>query len=237
MNVQISIIIPARNESQNLTRLIPFLWQYGNGIIKEIIVSDGLSTDETATVCQKHRAIFLPNEKMGRGYQLAQAAEKAECDILWFVHADTQPPMTFADDLLRALSDGHQVTCFRYRFESDRFILKINSFFTRFPMMWCRGGDQSLMMTRQAYDLCGGYDKNDIIMEDYNIIVRAKKAGLKLHIIPSEFVVSDRKYHHNGYLRVNIANFIVFNMWRLGFQPYRLKSVYHKLINHPMDAK
>lgn len=235
MDQKVSIIIPAHNEANNLAKLLPYLLKHDKALVMEIIVSDGLSTDNTKSTCDQYGVIFQPNNKMGRGYQLAEAAKKATGDYFWFLHADTLPPLTFADDLKSAVESNRNLACFRYRFDSDKKILKINSFFTRFPMMWCRGGDQSLFMSKDIYDSIGGYNPSDIIMEDYNIIKKAKSYGHKLHIIPSEFIVSARKYDFNSYLRVNISNLIVFNLWKFGVDPHKLKSLYHKLINHPMD--
>ena len=233
MKIQISVVIPTLNEEKNLRTLLPYLRQHGQDAVTEIIVTDGGSTDETQAVCKANGVTFFTSHIPGRGAQLSEGATRASGSILWFVHADTLPPETFVSDLRDALSQGHQYGCFRYRFDTGRAILRFNSWMTRMPFIWCRGGDQTLFITRAFYDEIGGFNPGDIVMEDYNILVKAQKKGQKLHIIPKEALVSDRKYAHNSYLRVNLANLIVFTMWRWGIQPATLKQVYYRLIRHP----
>ena len=232
----ISIIIPTLNEAANIQKLLPYLQQYSQGKIKEIIVSDGGSDDGTLNFADALGAMGHQAAKSGRGAQLAAAAALASSEILYFVHADTIPPSSYVQDIHDALDSGYDFGCYRYRFDSSQLILKINAWFTRFPFIWCRGGDQSLFITRTFYDKIGGFDATQNIMEDFDIILRGKKQGGRFRIMPKNVLVSARKYHCNSYLRVNIANLIVFNMWRLGYEPATLKRTYYKLIRHPKES-
>jgi hypothetical protein len=95
--------------------------------------------------------------------------------------------------------------------------------------MWCRGGDQTLFVTRRLFDELGGYREEDVIMEEYYFIKRARER-YPFKIIPKEVLVSARKYHMNGYFRVQIANLIAFNMFRFGFPQMRIAQTYRKLL-------
>jgi len=95
--------------------------------------------------------------------------------------------------------------------------------------MWCRGGDQTLFVTRQLFDELGGYDTHFRIMEEYDFIKRARQEN-PFKIIPKPVLVSARKYEHNGYLRVQIANLTVFNMYRLGCSQETLVNTYRNLL-------
>ena len=79
----------------------------------------------------------------------------------------------------------------------------------------CRRGDQSLFIKKELFDELGGYDDELKIMEDYDFIKRAKKEFL-FKVIPKNILVSARKYQNNSYLKVNLANLIVFWMYTLG---------------------
>jgi len=236
MNMRdISIIIPTLNEAQNISRLLTYLLQFSMDVVKEIIVVDGGSTDGTIEIVKRNGAVACCAKIRGRGAQLAEAARLASGEILYFVHADTIPPNTYVEDILKAVQAGYHFGCYRYEFDSPHKLLFINSWFTRLPFMWCRGGDQSLFIQHTFYRNIGGFDASKPIMEDFDILVRGKKAGGRFKIIPKNVVVSARKYQENLYLRVNFANLVVYNMWKLGYSSTAIKNMYCKLIRHPKE--
>lgn len=95
----------------------------------------------------------------------------------------------------------------------------------------CRGGDQSLFITRKIFDELQGYDEYYKIMEDYDIIIRARKK-YAFKIIPKDIIVSARKYDHNSYFKVNITNLAVFIMFFLKVNQDKMINFYRKMLNH-----
>jgi hypothetical protein len=69
-------------------------------------------------------------------------------------------------------------------------------------------------------------------MEDYDLIERIQQQH-PFKIIPKEVTVSARKYEHNNYLRVQLANFIVFMMYFWGCSQEKLLKTYKQLLYHP----
>lgn len=228
--MKVSIIVPVLNEAENIARLVTQLRTNGKDSLAELIVVDGGSTDETVQKAQEAGAIVFRSPHRGRAKQMNFATQFATGDILYFVHGDTLPPASYMDDLMQAVNAGFPIGCFRFRFESDHALLRINSFMTRFDFMWCRGGDQTLFVTRPLFDELGGYGEEDVIMEEYYFIKRAKKQRYPFKIIPKDVLVSARKYDVNGYMRVQIANFIAFNMFRFGFSQHRIAHAYRALL-------
>ena len=51
-------------------------------------------------------------------------------------------------------------------------------------------------------------------------------------IIPKDVLVSARKYDHNSYLKVNIANLLAFMMFYAKVDHDKIIKVYKKLLNH-----
>ena len=98
-------------------------------------------------------------------------------------------------------------------------------------MEWCQGGDKTFFIQKKVFDALGGYCERHVIMEEYEFLRRAKKAGFKLKIIPRFALVSARKYAKNSYVRVNLANFVILNLWRFGVEPERLRRIYRRLLN------
>jgi rSAM/selenodomain-associated transferase 2 len=231
--VKISIIIPTYNEAPHIAHTIHYLTQNSNGAIAEIIVADGSSTDGTAAIAESAGAKVLHCTVRSRAAQLNQGAKAAISNVLYFVHADTLPPVTYAEDIQNSIEAGHTMGCFRYRFDSDNLMLRINSWFTRFNWLFCQGGDKTFFIERTTFEALNGYDEHHIIMEEYDFLQRAVRHGYRYVVLPSEVLVSARKYEHNSWLRVQLANLIVFNFWRTGrVEPVRLKRIYQRLLRY-----
>ena len=226
---KISIIIPVYNEEKNIQKLLPRLLAATKSISHEIIVVDGGSTDRTADRATALGATVLRSPKKGRAHQMNHGYENSTGDILYFVHADTLPPLSFVEDIRAALAEGYPLGCYRFEFDSPRKILKINAYFTRFDKMWCRGGDQTLYVTRTLFKELKGYCSKHYIMEEYDFIARARKQH-PFKIMAKAVLVSARKYEDNGYLKVQFANLIVFNMYRLGFSQEKMVNFYRSML-------
>lgn len=229
--MQISIIIPTLNEQENIGCLIAYLKKYGENNISDLIVVDGGSEDDTCKVAKAAGAEIYVASVKGRAPQMNYGASRAKGTLLYFLHADTLPPPSFATDIIAAVSEGYLIGCYRFKFNSDKLLLKINAFFTRFDRIMCRGGDQSLFITRQLFDQLNGFDKNLMIMEDYDIIQRARKIH-EFKIMPKDMLVSARKYNHNNFFMVNMANFIIFMMYFLGFSQPAMVKTYKKMLDY-----
>lgn len=227
-----SIIIPTYNEEQSIGLLLKHLSKYSDNRLLEIIVVDGGSSDNTKKVVKQNRGTFLVSKQKGRAAQMNTGFRHSSGDLLYFVHADSFPPETYLDDLFSAVQNGYEAGCYRFRFDSDRLLLKINSWFTRFDRIMCRGGDQTLFITRTLFEKLGGFRDDYLIMEDYDLIQKIQQKS-SFKIIPKNVVVSARKYDKNPYLKVNFANLVVFLMYFCGARQQTMVSAYKNLIYHP----
>ena len=162
-----------------------------------------------------------------------EAAKSAGGDILYFVHADSLPPMGYADDVASAISNGADLGSFRFKFKSDNRLLRFNSWCTRLNLLSVRGGDQTLFVKKEVFERLKGYCWKHCIMEEYDFMRRSKKEGFKFKLIQKDVEVSARKYDKNSWLRVNFANVVAMVMWRLGSSPSRIKNTYFTLLRHP----
>ena len=229
--MQISIIIPTYNEEESIGTLIDHLLQNSSERIDKIIVADGGSSDRTVEEVKKRNVTCIETEK-GRAAQMNAGYEASTGDLLYVVHADSFPPGSFEDDIHQAIKEGYPAGCYRFRFDSDRFMLKVNSYFTRFDRIMCRGGDQTLFITRELFEELGGFRNDFLIMEDYDLIQKIQQRT-RFKIIPKEVLVSARKYDNNTYLKVNFANLVVFMMYFAGAKQETMVSAYKNLIHHP----
>ncbi|CAN5129905.1 TIGR04283 family arsenosugar biosynthesis glycosyltransferase [soil metagenome] len=225
----LSIIIPTFNEADNIGKLIDHLKK---GILAndEIIICDAGSEDYSDRVASEHGAIVVKAPK-GRSIQMNRGAAVAKNEILYFVHADTLPPPHFKDQIFQAIQSGFSLGRFRTRFDSKSVLLKMNAFLTRFDWFICCGGDQSLFITRKVFDSIYGYDENLLLMEDYDIVKRAR-LNYKYKILKASMLISARKYHTNGWLKVQLAHYKILQMYKAGISQERIFQRYRQLLNY-----
>lgn len=230
--MRLSVIIPTLNEEGCIEQLLDHLVESLNDLEGEIIIADANSVDQTRALAERYPVKVLNCHKMSRAYQMNEGAKIATGDVLYFVHADSIPPVTFYNDIKSALEEGADMGCYRFKFRSKSFLLALNSFFTRFDYEICRGGDQTLFIRKEAFEKLNGYRNDYRIMEEYEFMARAREQ-YRFTIIPKNVSVSARKYEENSYSRVNYANFIVFRMYRNGATQDELCRTYGRLLNHP----
>ena len=228
--MNVSVVIPTLNEAANIERLLHFFKQYGGPNVLEVWVVDGGSTDDTVSIAQTQGAKTLHCSTKSRAAQMNLGARHAKGEVLYFVHADTLPPQSFAEDILTALHSGYSMGCFRYRFDSPSWFLKCNAWFTRFHSLACQGGDKTFFILATVFAELGGYDEKYVVMEEYDFIQRARKKYLT-PTLPKNAIVSARKYQNNAYFKVQFANLLVFNLFRWGVSPVQLKKIYKRIVN------
>jgi rSAM/selenodomain-associated transferase 2 len=225
----ISIIIPTLNEEKNITTLIPYLKNCCKSHYAEIIIADGGSTDKTIEAAKNLQAKLVICPGKGRAAQMNCGAAEALYDVLYFVHADSIPPPSFCADILSAINNTYSCGRYQTKFQGNSWLLKLNAFFTRFDWFMCYGGDQTLFMTKALFTELHGYQDNLLIMEEYDLVERAKSlAGYK--IFSKTALVSTRKYQSNSWLKVQRANYNTVRLYKKGLNQPELVAQYKQAL-------
>lgn len=227
----ISIIIPVYNESESIGKLVQYLLQHKNESVIEILVVDAGSTDETNVLARQAGAMAVLSPQKGRAAQMHYGACMANGDILYFIHADTLPPVSFVRDITDAIKEGFELGRYRTKFDSAKWYLKINAWFTRFDWFICMGGDQTLFITNALYQRSGGFKSDMSIMEEFEFVPRARKFA-KFKILKKPALVSARKYNSNSWWRVQIANKKMVSMYKKGVDQDTMVDTYKRMLDY-----
>jgi uncharacterized protein len=199
--LKLSIIIPTRNEANNIEKTMRMLAaRSSRENIKEIMVIDGESSDGTALLAAKAGARVIKSRK-GRGQQLQIGGTLATGDVLYFLHVDCVPPLGFDRMIIDATRAGYRSGCFKLRFDVVHPILKLTAWFSRFGHQWFRAGDESLFVEKAVFMEAGGYDPTRAIMEDVEIIPRLKKIAA-FAVIQHQITSAARRYINKGIFRL-----------------------------------
>jgi rSAM/selenodomain-associated transferase 2 len=229
--MSISIIIPVYNEAQNIGKLISYLIQHRKGSVIEIVVVDAASTDDSLLIATNAGVKTVISPQKGRSAQMNFGASIAKGTILYFIHADTFPPATFADDISDAVKNGFDIGRYRTKFDSDKWYLKINAWFTRFDWFVCMGGDQTLFITKELYNSSGGFKTDMLIMEEFEFVPRARK-NVRYKIFNKAALISARKYNTNSWWRVQMANKKIVDMYKKGSTQADMVNTYKRMLDY-----
>ena len=226
---KISIIIPTCNEADCIGKLIAFLQKHGGRYVAEIIISDGSSTDETVAIAQQAGATVFVSPQIGRAAQMNFGVTKATGDILYFIHADSFPPVNFVSDIINAVNNDFDFGRYRSKYDSTNFMLRINAWFTRFNWFICYGGDQTLFITRKLFEQSGGFKNELLIMEEYEFAERLMKQG-RYKIFNDTALVSARKYDGRSWLQVQLANRRAVKSYKKGLPQKQILDEYKMML-------
>ncbi len=229
----LSIIIPTYNEAENIGNLIPGLIESTNHPI-EIIISDSRqSNDFLEKKLNEYPIIkYFKCEKHSRAAQMNFGSSRASGEILLFLHADVRLPENFYSEIISSIRNGNKMGFFSYRFDSRKWLLKCNGFFTKRNGIFSGGGDQCHFFETSTFKKLNGYDEDYCIMEDFEMMNRIRKNNIPFSLIDSPALVSARKYEQNSWLKVNLINLWVFILFKFGYTPEKLRKNYNSLLRH-----
>ena len=85
--MKISIIIPVLNEEKNITKILEYIEKNSSvNLIKEIVIVDGGSSDNTVNTSRKYPNVLVFHSKKGKAIQMNLGASKASGEIVYFLH-------------------------------------------------------------------------------------------------------------------------------------------------------
>lgn len=202
----ISVVIPTLNAAaglpMTLAALVPGVLA---GLIREVIIVDCGSTDETIEIAENSGARIITTER-GRGHQLKMGADAARSAWLMFIHADTILDTGWEDEtaaFMERVESGRRArsaAAYRFALDDQGIMPRLTEWgvawrCTLFRMPY---GDQALLIPRQLYDEIGGHKKIPLF-EDVDINRRLGRS--RISMLRTAAVTSAQRFRSEGYIR------------------------------------
>jgi rSAM/selenodomain-associated transferase 2 len=222
----LSVIIPTLNAAAALPACLAALGE-GSGMIGEIIVSDGGSSDGTPEMARTAGCRVVEGQR-GRGAQLKAGADAAHGDWLLFLHADTCLEAGWAAaarSFCAVSANAHRAGYFRFALAdaapAARRLEAVVAW--RCRVLGLPYGDQGLLIHAAAYRSLGGFSAAPL-MEDVELVRRIGQADLVG--LPVRAVTSAARYRRGGYWLRPLRNLLCLGLYFAGVAPARLAKLY-----------
>lgn len=227
----ISVVIPTLNAEATLAPALAALVPAAvEGIVREVIVADAGSTDQTLRIADGCGADVM-HAKGGRGAQLAAGAARAKFPWLLFLHADSVLETGWEHDAAKFMErvDGERLpptaAAFGYALDDMGAAPRILEAMVR---MRCAAlklpyGDQGLLIPRTLYQEIGGYRPMPL-MEDVDIVRRLGRR--RIAMLRTRAVTSAARYRGDGYLARVARNQLCLALYYMAVPTERIRRIY-----------
>jgi rSAM/selenodomain-associated transferase 2 len=227
----ISVIVPTLNAEAGLPPALAALVPAAlDGLVREVIVVDGGSSDRTLAIADEAGATVLACDR-GRGPQMAAGADAARFPWLLFLHADTvlEPGWEReATAFMEAADSGRRppgAAAFRFALDDSgmrpRLLERLVA--ARCALLRLPYGDQGLLLPKRLYADIGGYPAHPL-MEDVGIVLRLGRR--RVAMLRARALTSAVRYRRDGYALRSLRNLACLTLFFLGAPQRVLARVY-----------
>lgn len=237
---KVSIIIPTYNEEAYICRTLESIARL-NPAPFEVILVDGHSGDGTCEKALPYDLQVVSSAK-GRARQMNRGAEVAQGEYLCFIHADTWVPPDLLDWIEAALANprtsagaflsrmkGRKIrrfTTFHNRVKTYYAPMLYRPYHTLFKGLRLLFGDQVIFCRREDFLRVGGFNQEDLILEEANFCLRMNTIG-RLRQLPHWVESSDRRVvDWGGEVKANIIYFLLTLGWAFRIPQKKLAQYY-----------
>ena len=224
----IAVVIPMRNEAANLPLLLADLAMAPAGLIGELLVVDGGSSDGSGRLATLAGAA-LQHTGGGRGAQLVAGVAATEAPWLLLLHGDLRLPPRWWEPVLAALGQAEAAWYFRLRVRESGLALRLMEAAVELRSRWALTpyGDQGLLLPRGLLEQAGGLRPLPL-MEDLDLVLRLRQQA-PIRCLEREVRVEGRRWRRLGVWRTAWHNARLRRAWRHGTEPGELARRYYQL--------
>ena len=222
----ISVVIPTLNEAGHLPLTLAALVPAAmDGLVREVIISDGGSTDGTLEAADEAGAKIVTSTK-GRGQQLAAGCALAKGPWLLILHADSRLAVgweTIALSHIRQQAD--RAGYFKFQLDDPSFIARVweMGVALRCRLLALPYGDQGLLISKALYEAAGGFEAVPL-MEDVGLVRRLGRK--RLRALEGKILTRSERFRTAGYLSRSLRNWSLLLRYLMGTDPARLVKSY-----------
>ena len=225
----LSIVIPTWCEAAEIGDAVDSARTLDDGRGVEVIVADGASPDETATIATAHGAHVVTALK-GRGAQLAAGARAATGEFLLFLHADARLPAHARVAIDRELADadvagGNFALRFVPETPAARLFTRANDIRRR--RLGIYYGDSAIFVRKSVYVALGGF-RDLPLFEDYDFVQRLQQAHRTAYIQDVEVRASARRFERRPFSTLAVWSALQV-LYSCGVPPISLARLYRDL--------
>ena len=230
--VYISVIVPTLNEEKYIKGCLKSLKKQSFKDY-EIIVSDGLSTDNTVKIAKNYTKKVISSKDKGIGDGRNKGARVAKGEILLFIDADT----IAAPNLLNKISESMKnkdIIGLTTRMKPkeklsllDYIEFKFYNYFVRaslyLPFLTPQIPGVCLCIKKNIFQRVGGFNKEMKTCEDLDFCEKAKKYGKFLFLKGTYVNTSIRrmkKWGHIKFITYQTASLINYILFKRGVMNY-----------------
>lgn len=227
MPASLSVIIPTLNAATALPQTTDALLAGAtDGLIRELVISDGGSTDQTRDAATELGALWISGPP-GRGGQIARGIAASSAPWLLILHADTHLSEGWPDAVRRHMASSPEVAGYlrlRFRAAGAMPALVAGGANLRSKWLGLPYGDQGLLISRGLLDDIGGYPELPL-MED---VALARRLNRRLRLLDAEAHTSAERYLRDGWARRITQNLGTLLRYLLGADPKKLVTRYSR---------
>ena len=223
MPAPLSVVIPTLNAAETLPGCLEALF---DGLIQEVIVSDGGSDDATCAIATELGARMVSGSA-GRGGQIARGCGAARAQWVLVLHADTRLQPGWAQAVAAHMTDApDRAGYFWLRFDVVGIAPALVSRWANLRSQWLGlpYGDQGLVLRRDLLDRVGGYPEQPL-MED---VALARALRGRLRPLGHIALTSADRYVAEGWVRRGARNLWCLTRYGLGTDPETLARAYRR---------
>ncbi len=220
----VSIIIPTLNEEAQLDDCLARTLHLCGP--KELIVSDGGSTDGTRKIAEQYPEVLFLQSPRGRARQLNAGAARTRGEILLFLHADTRLPEQ-ALSYIREYLHHPEVAggSFALQFDHPHPLLRFQAWCSRLNSTFTTFGDQAIFVRARIFRELGGFPDQPL-MEDWELQHRMRQSG-RFVKVREPVTTASRRFLGRGVWRQTLLNVYLFARYQLGADAHQLARQYH----------
>jgi dolichol-phosphate hexosyltransferase len=197
-HLKVCIIIPTLNEESSIGNVIdeiPRKVLEDSGYSVDVLVVDGISTDQTARIAKEKGAIVLHETRRGKARAIRTALEKVESDFVFMLDGDYTYSATYIPAMLDTLKTYPVVIGSRLKGKREQGALrKIN-----LTGNYLLTALANILYRTRISDLCTGFwgFKTDVIKNlnltsegfqlEAELLVRITQKGFKIGEVPISY--------------------------------------------------